>query len=250
MSKSPEANPRGPRKLKSKRVLEKIRDYIIEHRLQVGDRIPTEHELADDLQVSRVCVREATKALSLVGVLEASPKRGTVLGEADISGLSDIVGFHFACSNYTIKELVEARLIVEVGQLKHAMANITEDSYREMLDIAEKANVVGRDRQEWLALDLSFHNGLLKLGNNRAIFAVAGLLRQFFHVVSKERGWDKHIVSNEHAMIVEALYRKNLPLAEGLMHQHLMRRLEQSASTHDKREQNKPPGSAGRSVQV
>jgi GntR family transcriptional repressor for pyruvate dehydrogenase complex len=220
------------KKSRSRLAMETIQAYIVTHRLSVGDRIPTEHELARDLDISRVSIREATKALSLVGVLKSKPKVGTVVGDLDITRLSDLISFHFAVSSYTKQELVQARLIVEVGQLELAMENMTESKYRGLINLARAVEAVEGDREKWLAADLAFHAALLELGANRPIRALAELLRNFFNLAVKQRGRARTDVVNEHQMIVEALHQKNLSLAQGLMRQHLTRYLDPEETAH------------------
>ncbi|MEM7315602.1 MAG: GntR family transcriptional regulator, partial [Planctomycetota bacterium] len=56
-----------PRKIrKSEMVVASIREYIISNKLRSGDSLPTEGELAEQLGVSRVSVREATQALAFM----------------------------------------------------------------------------------------------------------------------------------------------------------------------------------------
>jgi DNA-binding FadR family transcriptional regulator len=52
---------------------------VRENRLSVGDRLPSERELAQLFGVSRPTVREAVAALELAGVVEAQTGRGTVV---------------------------------------------------------------------------------------------------------------------------------------------------------------------------
>ena len=139
-----------PRKLRNHHALNKLKNYIIENNLKIGDRIPTETELCERFQVSRVSVREATKALSLLGVLKSKPRRGTVLNEPDISGVNELISFHFASANYTKHELLELRLIIEVGQLKYAIDNMTKETYQQCMDIITDLDVENLSRKEWL----------------------------------------------------------------------------------------------------
>jgi len=64
----------------SEMVASRIRDHIIEHSLGEGDRLPTEHELADQFGVSRGSIREATKALGFLGIIRSAPRRGLTVG--------------------------------------------------------------------------------------------------------------------------------------------------------------------------
>lgn len=49
---------------------QKILSYIQEHKLQIGDRLPNEFTLAEQLKVSRNTIREATKMLKSRNILE------------------------------------------------------------------------------------------------------------------------------------------------------------------------------------
>ena len=237
------------RKPRNRHVLDKIKGYIVQNHLAVGDKIPTEHELAASFQVSRVSVREATKALSLLGILDARPRRGTVIGEMDLDTLDDYIGFHFASSNYDKRELVEARLVIEIGQLEYAMANIIDESYHELKMMTKAFDISGADREQWLEADMQFHAALLELGGNRAICVLASVLRKFFDLAIKQPEWHRGLVVNEHRMIIEALYRKNLNLAQGVMRQHLLRQLE-IAPASGEQEQDRSVGTPGPSLQV
>ena len=54
----------------------RLKDLIAEGNLQPGDRLPTETELATRFGVNRLSLREATKALEFLGIVEAKPGRG------------------------------------------------------------------------------------------------------------------------------------------------------------------------------
>src|ERR1041385_6362096 len=89
-----------PRKKLSEMVAERIKDHILTHSLRPGDRLPTEQDLADRFGVSRISVREATQALSFLGMIEASPRRGLKVGKLDMKRVSRYLGFHLAISDY------------------------------------------------------------------------------------------------------------------------------------------------------
>ena len=84
------------RTIKSEMVAERIREYIIENGLKPGDKLPTEGELTELYGVSRVSVREATKALSFLGIIEAAPRRGLTVGNFSVERVSKYLAFHFA----------------------------------------------------------------------------------------------------------------------------------------------------------
>ncbi|WP_017473395.1 FadR/GntR family transcriptional regulator [Amphibacillus jilinensis] len=60
-------------------VLEKIKSYIKLEQLKAGDRLPSERELAEQLQVSRSTIREGLRAIELLGLIETRQGEGTYL---------------------------------------------------------------------------------------------------------------------------------------------------------------------------
>jgi GntR family transcriptional repressor for pyruvate dehydrogenase complex len=70
--------PVGKRRL-STQVAERLRDYIVERRLQAGDRLPSERDLAAALAVSRHVVREAIRMLEEQGLVAVGQGKDTVV---------------------------------------------------------------------------------------------------------------------------------------------------------------------------
>ena len=73
--------------------------------LKPGDPLLTEQEMMEKFGVSRSVVREATKALDFLGIIEAVPSRGMVLDNFDFDRVSEYFGFHFALSDYPREQL-------------------------------------------------------------------------------------------------------------------------------------------------
>ena len=91
-------------------VASRIKDYIIEHSLGEGDRLPTEQQMTEMFGVSRVSIREATRALSFLGIIHSAPRRGLTIGHVDMDRVTEFLGFHFAMNDYPIKQLVKTRV--------------------------------------------------------------------------------------------------------------------------------------------
>src|SRR5213080_3405535 len=67
---------------------------IAEGDLRVGDRLPAERELADELDVSRGTIRQALDALAARGLVERGIGRGTFVAAGKVEvRLSDVAGF-------------------------------------------------------------------------------------------------------------------------------------------------------------
>src|SRR5687767_14710133 len=74
--KRPAAEESGPRYM---RIARDLRSAIAEGRYPVGAQLPTEHELCQELGVSRFTIREAIRILSIAGLVSRKPRSGTVV---------------------------------------------------------------------------------------------------------------------------------------------------------------------------
>jgi len=74
--KRPAAEESGPRYM---RIARDLRSAIAEGRYPVGAQLPTEHELCEELGVSRFTIREAIRVLSTAGLVRRKPRSGTVV---------------------------------------------------------------------------------------------------------------------------------------------------------------------------
>lgn len=162
-------------------VASRIREYIVRHELRQGDRLPTELELAKQFGVSRVSIREATKALCFLGFLDATPRRGTIVGQIDFRRVSHFLELHPALRNATPRQLVDTRHVVELGMLPHLYEQMRRnpklyDKFNEFLTQFDTS----MELTEWLDLDREFHCMLLDASGLSPLFLFRELVVYFF----------------------------------------------------------------------
>ena len=73
-----------------------LRERLLAGSLKPGDRLISERELATLLGVSRPIVREALRALTVLGIVEIRDRIGTVVTRPDVSVLNDFFTFALA----------------------------------------------------------------------------------------------------------------------------------------------------------
>jgi GntR family transcriptional regulator, transcriptional repressor for pyruvate dehydrogenase complex len=204
-------------------VAARIKHLIVEQALKPGDRLPTEQEMADRFGVSRVSVREATKALSFLGIIRAAPRRGLTVGDVDMRRVTEYLGFHLALANYPNAQLLEARIVIETGSLPHLIRAMAEDNtlYERL---SEMTAALGRthDTEQRIDGDIAFHRELLQAGGVGPLVAFNDLLQIFFNcfrqrVLNAE--WDKGI--EQHQRLIDALRAADLEAARRTMCEHL-----------------------------
>ncbi|MEU7517928.1 GntR family transcriptional regulator [Streptomyces sp. NPDC042898] len=209
-SPRPAAPPAGdtPRSLRE-RVYEELRERIIEAELPAGTRL-VEREIAEELRVSRVPVREAMQRLEAEGFLSVRPRRGSVVtqfGPEDAEHLFDV------------RENLEglaARLAA-----RHAGAQELR-ALEELLARARAAAESGRLR-EAVSLNADFHRAVVGLsGNPLLVELMAPLdsrLRRLFRLTSAAS--DGEPMCGAHERLYEAIRDHDEAGAESLARAHV-----------------------------
>jgi GntR family transcriptional repressor for pyruvate dehydrogenase complex len=94
-----------------------ILDLIGQGRLQVGDQLPSETKMAEQMGLSRVPVREAVSSLEQFGLLAV--KRGSgggiFVAEPSLEPFGKFFSLLLKMRKATVRELTEARLLIEPG---------------------------------------------------------------------------------------------------------------------------------------
>ena len=201
-------------------------EFILETGLRPGDRLPPEEALAVQFGVSRVSVREALHGLKFLGMLTSTPRRGTILAEIDFSRLSRYLSFQLAYSAMPARELLEARLAIELGMLELLCGKLTDDVYLRLREAVKNGccrNDSPAEQERHGQEDFAFHRLLLSSSGNVVLEAFSSLLETFFRrlkgnpvTLDETRRADA-----EHLQLVEAIHDNNIDLARGLMRRHL-----------------------------
>ncbi|MBN1553631.1 MAG: FadR family transcriptional regulator [Phycisphaerae bacterium] len=213
------------RKNLSEEVASRIKSYIIENSLRMGDRLPTEFEFAELFGVSRVIIREATKALGFLGILNSAPKRGLTVGEVDMKRVTQYLGFHFALNDYPREKLLKTRMILEVGALGEVIEKMARDPeiysrFRGIISTLETS----RDADEFIRHDMEFHRALIEASDIDPLVAFNDLLDVFFRrfreeILEVQGDWKVNVQG--HRNIIDALRDGKLTEAQELIRLHL-----------------------------
>src|ERR1700754_4774385 len=102
-------------------------DLITEAQRKAGAPPPPDRELAATMGVSRSSLREALRALAMLGVADMRHGDGTYLTNLQPDSLMRSVGLVLAMSDSGLEELFEARKLVEPGLAKLAAQRISDE---------------------------------------------------------------------------------------------------------------------------
>ena len=208
----------------ARQVLQSLIQNIADRGLTADDRLPTERELAAELQVSRNTVREALGSLEAIGAVTRSPKRGAVLKPVDLSALAGISQVFLIRSAADFQELLAARQAFEIGLLPLVALHATPDDFQQME--AANTRIEAEVAASWLPHegDLAFHKALLNASHNRFLIQFGKLLDEFFRACRSRTSSDPnayHRTLKEHRQIAQALRDGDARRAQRLLERHL-----------------------------
>jgi DNA-binding FadR family transcriptional regulator len=145
-------------------VIEQLRDQITRGVWTIGDRIPTEAELAQLTGTSRNTVREAVQSLVHIGLLERRQGSGTyVLANSELAGA---VSRRVAEAHAV--HVLEVRRTLEVGAARLAARRRSDEDVTEMQRLLARRNtaLAAGFLTEAVALDVALHRAIGQATHN------------------------------------------------------------------------------------
>lgn len=182
--------------------------FFTQRKLQPGDVIPKEMELAAAMGVSRTVIRESLNRLKTMGMIESKKHKGTVIKSPDLSLLLQKSMLPHILDNATLKDLFELRLVLEVGIADLVFANKKNKDLEELAQIVEKEPEISDDVLFDISHEINFHGKLYEMTQNNTIRNFQNILLPVFNFVY-DSGLIKKNVENKryvsHKGLVEVL---------------------------------------------
>ncbi len=206
-------------------VVERIAQVIRERKLSAGERLPGEHELVEQLRVSRPVLREALARLQSMGLIDIQRGRGTFVGSAtSLANCVRLLRSAVTISPQELRSYAELRSAIEVQAARQAAERATDD------DIAELAAVVRRldddelPYPEALELDFQFHRKLLEVAGNPLMQNLMEVIYEFVltqMVRTTPSQRDNRLGRRLHKAIMSAVRNHDPEAAGKAMQQHM-----------------------------
>jgi GntR family transcriptional repressor for pyruvate dehydrogenase complex len=156
-------------------------EHIVLEERQAGDSVPSEAELVERLGVSRLTVREATRALEARGLIEVSKGRRPRVREPNGSLVGDFFRVAIVRDANALLELTEIRQALEVQAAELAAGRASRAQIASMQAAIDQMAAGIDDEETFGTADVQFHESLADAtGNNllsTLIEQLAGPLR-------------------------------------------------------------------------
>ena len=203
-------------------IIETIGKLIASGKLKPGDVVPSERTLSNLLHVSRNSIRQALKALDVLGVLEINPGARTYLNTSISNLLVNPMKFMILLHDVKMEELFRTRKIIEVELAKLAAENADEENLKEMQEALNNANLHKNSWNKYLEFEMSFHKAISKASGNRILTALmASVNNLLLEGRKKTFKSDQLLTLNQHNEIYNSIKQKNPEKAGELMLEHL-----------------------------
>lgn len=207
----------------AKQIADSIRSAIVSGKLLVGERLPTENELAEKFGVSRPTVREALKRLAAQNLIHSKrgPSGGSFVTKIDQTQARDLLittaTLVVSMGAINLSEVVEARWVMESACLPFAVERRTEqhiDSLRQEVECQRRSDL---SDEEFCDSDVRFHRTLVDAAGNAMLsFQMAGVIEALQPVLNKiiNRVRDRRTIIETHASLGTAVEHRNLEDAQ------------------------------------
>lgn len=207
--------------------IEQIESLITEGNLRRGDRLPPERDLAASLGCSRPTVREALRALSLLGVIERRQGSGNYVRDLDDHTMTASMRrwMAIALPAEDVACVLEIRAVLESGLARLAATKITDEAIGRLRSLLSDLQAA-ETPDEVLRLDMAMHDLMAEQSGNRVLSAMLASIREvnaaarFKTIAAPGVQQD---VARDQAVIVAALETRDSKRAADAMWQHLMR---------------------------
>ncbi|TCO50517.1 GntR family transcriptional repressor for pyruvate dehydrogenase complex [Kribbella antiqua] len=164
-------------------VLHRVEAELAAGRLRIGERLPGERVLAEQLGISRPSVREAVRVLEAMGVVRTAtgsgPEAGAVIVAEPVSPLTAVLRLHLATNHLPMGDVVQTRILLESWAAREAAEQQANADELEIL--LDAMDAPGLSPEEFHRLDAEFHVALSGLAGNVLIAAVMASLRSAIH---------------------------------------------------------------------
>lgn len=199
-------------------------ERMILNKLQPGDKLPAERELAEMLGVSRSSIRDAMRRLQLIGLVEPRQGAGTVVREISSETLVSPLANVIAQKKHTVNELLDFRIMIEPPLAARAAEHASAEQVAKMDEILTRQARLLQAGHLAVEEDAEFHYTIAQASGNsvmlKVLDTVMDMLRETRSLTLQTEGRPAKSLAG-HKRILAAIKKKDAAAAEAAMRQHI-----------------------------
>jgi GntR family transcriptional repressor for pyruvate dehydrogenase complex len=197
--------------------------HLVSGEYQPGQRLPPERALADSLGVGRTLIREALKALTLLGLVEVRPGDGTYLRRRPSNLLPASFEWGLLLGENQLEDVMEARRELEVVLAGLAAQRRTDTDVAELRELLETMRDTTQ-AADFVAADVAFHLRVAQAAKNSVLQSMLSGTQSLLHA------WISRVIEAadettpsylEHVPVFEAISGGDEAAARAAIRRHL-----------------------------
>ncbi|MGY0009412.1 FadR/GntR family transcriptional regulator [Bacillus anthracis] len=162
-------------------IVKKIRSIMEEDGLVAGDRLPSERELSSRLNVGRSSVREALRALELVGLIETRRGEGTFIRNFYDNGLVQLIAPFLPQDEKTIRDLLQTKRLLEKDMIR-IVCNLPKETFSKVL--SKLHQVLEGNENSIPMLHQTFFKTLIEQVDNYLLYRIWMIVNDYVSTLS------------------------------------------------------------------
>lgn len=204
-------------------VISRFKDLIQQGVLTPGSKLPSERELAGVLGVSRPTLRQAMKALQVLGIIRSRQGDGSYLAEITSDVLRAPLDFTIALKKPAKRDLFETRQTVEVKLAQLAAERRTEQDLQNLRAALAAMQASAGIPDQWCESDIRFHTCIVEAAKNAVM---ASIFEMLSHLLIQSRKDTVRLLTDyeasfqSHKRVFEQIERQNPSGAREAMVDH------------------------------
>jgi len=206
----------------SDQISNQIKKLIISKNIQVGEKLPAERELASQIGVSRVVIREALRSLEQAGFIEIrpGPAGGSFVSNKLYKPLFDAIYDLLQDGDLTLSHFFQAREAVESFNIQLAIKHFAKKDLEELKEINIKLSEDLQNSGNYHFHNMAFHVKIAEITGNPLLKLLVGALLSILKVIYPDPRQSEDFVKalyKRHLAIIDAIEKKDINLCKKLI---------------------------------
>ncbi len=224
----------------TERLVARILSLVTTGELKPGDQLPSERKLAETFEVSRPTLREALRALDVLGVVEVRHGGGVFVSQLEASDLLGPLTFFLTLRASEVEKLYDARRLIEGEIVALAAARASAADFDALAHLVDRQEAAKTEPAQYRDLDTAFHRKLAELSGNDFLARAAQSLNVLGLEFRKTASETPNVIATsitDHRAIIVALRAGNAEAARAAMATHMNHVLQSTQASMKAREQ-------------
>jgi GntR family transcriptional repressor for pyruvate dehydrogenase complex len=209
----------------SSRIVDEVIEALFDKRIEPGDFLGTEKDIADRAGVSRIVARDALRTLQALGVVEikVGAGGGARIARGNPRLFAEALAVQLTLAGVSAREMMDAQRAIETTAAELAAENATSEDLRKLRDLLAEHEATIADNAAYTRSCMRFHLAVAEASHNRVLVAQLLSLQHVSWPAQNRTLTDpvaRHIL-DVHRQLADVIESRDAAAARRLMDDHV-----------------------------